>query len=79
MAGLDDLSRGELADILRRLRQLETASPLQNASIGSNGLRVYDGGVITIQNGGLSVTGSGTFVGTLNANGTITFTGTLTQ
>jgi len=79
MAGLDDLSRGELTDILRRLRQLETASPLQNASIGSNGLRVYDGGVITIQNGGLNVTGSGTFVGTLNANGTITFTGTFNQ
>ena len=79
MAGLDDLSRGELADILRRLRILETASPLQNASIGSNGLRVYDGGVITIENGGLNVTGSGTFVGTLNANGTITFTGTFNQ
>jgi len=79
MAGLDDLSRGELADILRRLRQLETASPLQNASIGSNGLRVYDGGVITIQNGGLNVTGTATITGTLQADGTITFTGTLTQ
>jgi hypothetical protein len=79
MAGLDDLSRGELADILRRLRVLETASPLQNASIGSNGLRVYDGGVITIQNGGLNVTGTATITGTLQADGTITFTGTLTQ
>jgi hypothetical protein len=79
MAGLDDLSRGELSDILRRLRQLETASPLQNASIGSNGLRVYDGGVITIENGGLSVTGTATITGTLQADGTIAFTGTLTQ
>ena len=79
MAGLDDLSRGELADILRRLRQLETASPLQNASIGSNGLRVYDGGVITIQNGGLRVTGTATITGTLQADGTITFTGTFNQ
>ena len=79
MAGLDDLSRGELADILRRLRQLETASPLQNASIGSNGLRVYDGGVITIQNGGLNVTGTATITGTLQADGTITFTGTFNQ
>jgi hypothetical protein len=79
MAGLDDLSRGELADILRRLRVLETASPLQNASIGSNGLRVYDGGVITIQNGGLNVTGTATITGTLQADGTIAFTGTLTQ
>jgi len=79
MAGLDDLSRGELADILRRLRVLETASPLQNASIGSNGLRVYDGGVITIQNGGLNVTGTATITGTLQADGTITFTGTFNQ
>ena len=79
MAGLDDLSRGELADILRRLRQLETASPLQNASIGANGLRVYDGGVITIENGGLRVTGTATITGTLQADGTITFTGTFNQ
>jgi len=78
MAGLDDLSRGELADILRRLRQLETASPLQNASIGSNGLRVYDGGVITIENGGLSVTGTASVLGTLIASGIINFTGTVT-
>ena len=79
MAGLDDLSRGELADILRRLRQLETASPLQNASIGANSLRVYDGGVITIENGGLRVTGTATITGTLQADGTITFTGTFNQ
>jgi len=79
VAGLDDLSRGELADILRRLRQLETASPLQNASIGSSGLRVYGGGVITIENGGLKVTGSAEIIGALIASGTIAFTGTLTQ
>ena len=79
MAGLDDLSRGELADILRRLRILETASPLQNASIGESGLRVYNGGVITIENGGLNVTGTATITGTLQADGTITFTGTFNQ
>jgi len=79
MAGLDDLSRGELADILRRLRILETASPLQNASIGEDGLRVYNGGVITIENGGLTVTGTATITGTLQADGTITFTGTFNQ
>jgi len=78
MAGLDDLSRGELADILRRLRILETASPLQNASIGEDGLRVYNGGVITIENGGLNVTGTATIHGVLNADGTINFTGPVT-
>jgi len=78
MAGLDDLSRGELADILRRLRILETASPLQNASIGAGGLTVYDGGVITIENGGLNVTGTASVLGTLIASGVINFTGTVT-
>lgn len=79
MAGLDDLSRGELPDIFRRLRALETAAPLQNASIGAGGLRVYGGGVITIQDGGLSVTGTATIIGTLIASGVLTLTGTLTQ
>jgi hypothetical protein len=35
--------------------------------------------VITIENGGLSVTGTATITGTLQADGTIAFTGTLTQ
>ena len=78
MAGLDDLSRGELADILRRLRILETASPLQNASIGEDGIRVYGGGVINIENGGLVVNGTATIHGVLNADGTINFTGPVT-
>lgn len=75
MAGLDNLSRGELAGILKRLRALETAAPLQNASIGENGLRIYGGGGITIENGGLYVNGSATVIGTLNADGTINMTG----
>lgn len=79
MAGLDDLSRGELPGILKRLRILETASPLQNASIGEGGLRVHSGGVITIENGGLKVTGSIDVIGELIASGILTFTGTLTQ
>jgi len=78
MAGLDDLSRGELADILRRLRILETASPLQNASIGEDGIRVYGGGVINIENGGLVVNGTATIHGVLNADGTISFSGPVT-
>jgi hypothetical protein len=79
MGAVNNLNQGDVAEIWRAIRQLQVATPLNSASIGSGGMRVYDGGVITIENGGLSVTGSGTFVGTLNANGTITFTGTLTQ
>ena len=77
MAGLDDLSRGELQGILKRLRILESAAPLQNASIGEGGLRVHSGGQITIQNGGLSVTGTATISGVLNADGTVTLSGTV--
>lgn len=74
---VDDLS--DLYAELRRLRRdvdrLQTATPLQNASIGSGGLRVYGGGVITIQNGGLSVTGFAQISGELRGNGTINWTG----
>jgi hypothetical protein len=80
MAGLDDLSRGGLGRMKRDIRQLGTAAPLQNASIGANGIRVYDGGVITIENGGgLKITGSAEVIGELIASGTISFTGEFTQ
>lgn len=79
MGALDDLNRSDIPEIFRRLRALETASPINNSSIGASGLRVYDGGVITIENGGLSVTGTATITGTLQADGTITFTGTFNQ
>lgn len=75
MAGLDDLSRGDFHDHERRLRALETAAPLQNASIGANGLRVYDGGMITIENGGLRVTGTAEIIGRLIASGLVMFEG----
>lgn len=79
MAGLDNINQGELGDILRRLRALETQAGLNGSSIGELGLRVHSGGVITIENGGLNVTGTATITGTLQADGTIAFTGTLTQ
>ena len=47
-------------DIERRLRALETAGRLTNASIGSGGLVVKDGGSIAIEGGGgLAVKGGG--------------------
>lgn len=78
MAMLDDPSRGEIPGILKRLRALETASPLRNASIGAGGLRVYDGGMITIENGGLRVTGTAEIIGKLIASGIIEFSGEVT-
>ncbi|MEV5052996.1 hypothetical protein [Arthrobacter sp. LAR12-1-1.1] len=79
MGKFDNLNDSQLPDILRRIRNLETASPMNNAAIGRGGLTVYDGGGISIENGGLNVVGSGTFTGTLYANGTVAFTGTFTQ
>lgn len=75
MSKIHNLNAGDFPDLLRRVRTLETATPLNNASIGRNGLRVYDGGVITIENGGLHVTGSATIIGALNADGTINMSG----
>jgi hypothetical protein len=75
MAGLDDLSRSEVAEIRRLIRELSMAAPLQNASIGAGGLRVYGGGVITIENGGLKVTGTAEIIGELIATGVVNFEG----
>lgn len=79
MGLINNLTQGMVADIFRRLRALETASPMNAGAVGSGGFEVYDGGVITISNGGLNVTGTARITGTLQADGTIALTGTLTQ
>lgn len=78
MAGLDNLDQGSLPDIFRRLRDLETQAGLNGSSIGALGLRVHSGGMITIENGGLTVTGTANIIGSLIASGTIDFTGDVT-
>lgn len=75
MSRIDNLGSGDLADILRRLRRLETATPMNNAAVGRSGMEFYDGGTLTISNGGLVVNGSAQIVGTLNADGTINMSG----
>jgi len=79
MGAVNNLNAGDVAEIWRAIRALQVATPLNSASIGAGGLRVYDGGVITIENGGLSVTGTATITGTLQADGTIAFTGAFNQ
>lgn len=79
MGALDNLNSSTVQDIFRRLRALETAPAATNTAIGRAGMEVYDGGVITISNGGLDVTGTIEVTGTLQADGIIAFTGTLTQ
>lgn len=62
--------------IKREIRRVAKAT-LQNASIGRAGIRVYDGGWIRIEGGGLSVTGSGVISGTLTVTGRLEGSGTL--
>jgi len=75
----DNLNDSQVPDLIRRIERLERAAPMNNAAVGRGGFEVYDGGMITISNGGLKVTGSIDVIGELIASGTLTFTGTLTQ
>jgi hypothetical protein len=72
---IDNMAQGNLGDIFRRLRALEHASNQNNMAVGRGGIRVHNGGVITIENGGLVVTGTAEIIGSLIASGTIDFTG----
>ena len=78
MGAVNNLNAGDVAEIWRAIRALQVATPLNSASIGAGGLRVYDGGVITIENGGLRVTGTAEIIGNLIASGVIDFTGDVT-
>lgn len=78
MGKFDNLNDSQIPNLIRRIERLERASPTNNAAIGRGGIEVYDGGVITISNGGLNVTGTASVLGTLIASGIINFTGTVT-
>jgi cytoskeletal protein CcmA (bactofilin family) len=77
MGQIDNLNQSNISDILRRLRTLETASPLNNAAIGRGGIEVYDQGTINVSDGNLIVNGTATISGILNADGTVTLSGTV--
>lgn len=79
MSRIDNLSRGEFEDLLRRVKALEVATPLANASAGRGRVRMYDGSELLIQDSNLRVIGTAVITGTLQADGTIKLTGTLTQ
>ena len=78
MGQIDNLNQGTINDILRRLRQLEFNTNQNAMGIGRGGIDVYGGGGITIENGGLVVSGSADITGVLNATGTINMSGTFT-
>lgn len=73
--GVDHPGLGfSLQDLVRMVRR-EALAALQNSSIGRAGLRIYDGGVLLIEDGGLSITGTATVTGTLTGSGSLKWTG----
>lgn len=69
MAGMRNLNDGNVKDIFRRLRKLETSTMLGSASIGEGRVRFYDNSELLIENGALNVTGSASISGVLNVSG----------
>lgn len=72
--GVHHPGHGAVAD-LKRVQRNQAVASIQNSSVGRAGLRVYDGGVLLIEDGGLSVTGTATVTGTLTGSGSLTWTG----
>lgn len=76
--GVDHIGEGalkqEIGKLWRELRRVAKAT-MQNSAIGRAGLRIYDGGWLRIENGGLEVTGTASVSGTLTGSGTFTWTG----
>lgn len=75
MSVIDNLNKGEIADLIRRVRILENRTTLNNAAIGRSGMEVYDNGEINVSNGTLRVNGLATITGTFQVAGGSTFTG----
>jgi hypothetical protein len=76
--GVDHLGVGQLRQETERAARASrrvAKATLQNASIGHAGIRVYDGGWIRIEDGGLQVTGTASVTGTLTGSGTFDWTG----
>lgn len=75
MGRVNNQNSGNLADLERRIRALEMASPMNNGAVGRSGFEVYDGGTIRVSNGNLAVDGTATISGTLKADGSVTLSG----
>lgn len=76
MVQIRNLNEGNLAAVWEEIRKLKFATNQHNMGLGrGSGISVYDGGMITIENGGLRVTGSAEIIGELIASGTINFSG----
>lgn len=76
--GVNHLGPGSQAQEFQRLWQAIRAvakTTLQNGAIGRAGLRIYDGGWLLIENGGLDIEGTANVSGLLTGNGTFDWWG----
>lgn len=73
--GVDHLGLSMSLDQLLRIVRREAVATVQHAAFGRGGVRVYGGGFITIENGGLDVSGTATISGLLTGNGTFDWWG----
>ena len=70
-----DLNEGDLKRRLDKLEAFMRQSKLAAASVGRSGMRIYDGGYLRIENGGLEVIGTAHISGTLSVTGQANFSG----
>lgn len=75
MGQINNQNQGNLEELWRQVRALQHATNMNSAAIGRGGIRVHSGGVITIENGGLRVSGTAEIIGRLIASGLVTFIG----
>lgn len=75
MSRIDNPTRGELDELLKRVKALERATPLASASMGRGRLRLYDGSELLIEDGNLTISGVATIDGQLIGSGTLEWTG----
>ena len=77
MAYQDDPTGSDsMRELVKRIRRLETGSPLGNSSITKGSLRIASAEGLIVE-GSAKVTGTLAVTGILNANGTVTLTGTV--
>lgn len=77
MARIDNLNEPEMAQVLRRLKALETAAPLGRSAISRGALRILSPEGLIVK-GSASVTGVLKGVGSLLWDGIVTLTSTFT-
>jgi len=75
MGIINHMTQPQLPAMVRQIRSLNNAAPLNNGAIGRDGLLVYDGGAVTFANGAQVFTNADS-VQLFNGNGVVQVDGT---